>query len=117
MRGRRLDALTSLSKDEIVGFLVDFLDDQSRASVVEGEGLIRGLKLTADDSCHYYYQAAMAKPGIRSDVELGDWFYGETLAGWLFITIRDVMLNSERKDMKVAGRTNCVPNAMLKHVT
>ncbi len=117
MSGRRLDGLTTLSKDEIISFLVDFLDDQSIDSVVEGENLIHGLKLAADDFRHYYYQAAMAKPGIKSDVELGDWFYGETLAGWLLITIRDVMLNSDRKDMKVAGRTNYVPNAMLKHVT
>ena len=84
--------------------------------IVEGENLIRSLKLAADDLRHYYYQAAMAKPGIKSDVELGDWFYGETLAGWLFIKIRDIMLNSDDKDMKVAGRTNYVPNAMLKHV-
>ena len=115
MKGRRLDGLTTLSKDDIVDFLMAFVEDQSIASIVEGEGLIRGLKLAADDLRHYYYQAAMAKPGIKSDVELGDWFYGETLAGWLFLKIRDIMLNSDDKDMKVAGRTNYVPNAMLKH--
>ena len=58
----------------------------------------------------------MAKPGIKSDVDLGDWFYGETLAGWLIIEIRDIMLKSDDKDMKVTGSTNYVPNAMLKHV-
>ena len=93
-----------------------FVEDQSTAGAIQGENLIRSLKLAADDLRHYYYQAAMAKPGIKSDVELGDWFYGETLAGWVFIKIRDIMLNCDDKDMKVAGRTNYVPNAMLKHV-
>ena len=116
MKGRQLDGLTALSKDDIVDFLMAFVENQSIASIVEGEGLIRGLKLAADDLRHYYFQAAMAKPGIKSDVELGDWFYGETLAGWLFIKIRDVMLNSGHEGMKVAGRTNYVPNAMLKHI-
>ena len=41
--------------------------------------------------------------------------YSEILAGWLFITIRDVILNSDRKDMNVAGRADYVPNAILKH--
>ena len=91
--------------------------DQSIVSIIKGEGHIRGLKLAADGLQHYYYQAAMAKPGIKSDVELGDWFYGETLAGWIFMKIRDIMLNSDDKDMKVAGRTNYVPNAMFKHVS
>ena len=116
MKGRRLDGLTTLSKDAIVDFLADFVIDQSINSVVEGEGIIRGLKLAADDLRHFYYQAAMAKPGIKSDVELGDWFYGETLAGRLFIHIRQIMLNSENASMKEAGRTNYVPNAMLKHL-
>ena len=116
MKGRRLDGLTTLSKEGIVDFLMAFVDDQSIAGAIEGENLIRSLKLAADDLRHYYYQAAMAKPRIKSDVELGDWFYGETPAGWLFIKIRDIMLSSDDKDMKVAGRTNYVPNAMLKHV-
>ena len=81
MKDRRLDGLTILSKNDIVDFLMAFVEDQSIASVVEGAGLLRGLKLAADDLRHYYNQAAMGKPGIKSDVELGDWFYSETLAG------------------------------------
>ena len=74
MKGRRLDGLTTLSKGDIVEFLMAFVEDQSIASLVEGECLIRGLKLAKDELRHYYYQAAMAKAVIKSDVELGDWF-------------------------------------------
>ena len=117
MNGRRLDGLTDLSKEQIVDFMVSWVSDQSTESIIQGEGIVRALKLAADDLRHFYYQAAMAKPGIKSDVELGDWFYGGTLAGKLFIRIRKIMLASDNEGMKVAGRTNYVPNAMLRHVT
>ena len=97
--------------------MVSWVSDQSTESIIQGEGIVRALKLAADDLRHFYYQAAMAKPGIKSDVELGDWFYGGTLAGKLFIRIRKIMLASDNEGMKVAGRTNYVPNAMLRHVT
>ncbi len=115
MKGRRLDGMTTLSHDQIADFMTAWAADQSVESIIDGEGIIRALKLAADDLRHFYYQAAMAKPGIRSDVELGDWFYGETQAGKLFIKIREIMLNSDHDGMKAAGRTNYVPNAMLRH--
>ncbi|MEK9678715.1 MAG: hypothetical protein VW169_10035 [Rhodospirillaceae bacterium] len=115
MNGRRLDGMTDRSRDQIAEFLTSWAADQSVESIIDGEGIVRALKLAADDLRHFYYQAAMAKPGIRSDVELGDWFYGETQAGKLFIKIREIMMNSDHDGMKAAGRTNYVPNAMLKH--
>ena len=115
MDGRKLDGLTSLSKDEIIKFLVDWINDQDIKSRIEGESIIRALKLAADDLRHFYYQAAMAKPGIKSDLEMGDWFYGQTTAGLLFIEIRKIMMGSDDEITRMAGRTNYVPNAMLKH--
>ena len=114
-KGRRLDGMTNFSKDQIVDFLVSWVDDQATESIIEGETIVRALKLVADDLRHFYYQAALAKPGIQSDVELGDWYYGSTNAGKLFIKIRGIMLASDNNAMKAAGRTNYVPNAMLKY--
>ena len=116
MKGRKLDGLTSLNKDQIVKFLVDWTNDHNIKSRIEGESIIRALKLAADDLRHFYYQAAMGKPGIRSDLEMGDWFYGQTTAGLLFIEIRKIMMESDDEITKMAGRTNYVPNAMLKHI-
>ena len=114
-KGRRLDGMTDLSKDQIINFLVSWVNDQSTESIIEGESIVRALKLAADDLRHFYYQAALAKPGIKSDVELGDWYYGSTNAGKLFVKIRENMLGSDNDAMKNAGRTNYVPNAMLKY--
>lgn len=114
-KGRKLDGMTALSKDEIVDHLTGFLDDQSIDPIIDGEPLVRSLKLAADDLRHFYYQAALAKPGITSDVQLGDWFYGETHAGKVHIKIREIMLASDNETFQTVGRTNYVPNAMLKY--
>lgn len=115
MNGRRLDGLTSLRKEDIAEFLVDWVNDQTIASRIEGEDIIRALKLAADDLRHFYYQAAMAKPGIKSDVQIGDWFYGQTTAGLLFIEMRKIMIESNDKATKLAGLKLYVPNAMTRY--
>jgi hypothetical protein len=114
--GRRLDGLTDYSPEEIIDSLVSFVDDPSIASFMAEQPLGRALKLTADDLKHFYVQAAMAKPGNISDIQMGDWFYGETLAGQLFIKMREICLGHEVEALQNIGRTNFVPNAMLKHV-
>jgi hypothetical protein len=58
----------------------------------------------------------MARPTNISDGQLENWFYGETLAGKLLIKIRAICLDHESKTLQLIGRTNFVPNAMLKHV-
>ena len=115
-KGRRLDGLTDYTSEEIIDFLVSFVNDPNIESFMEGHPVGRALKLTADDLKHFYYQAAMARPGNISDIQMGDWFYGETLAGKLFIKIRDLCLSHEVEALQMIGRTNFVPNAMLKHV-
>ena len=114
--GRRLDGLTEYSPEEIIDFLVSFVDDPSIDSFIEGQPITRALKLTADDLKYFYYQAAMAKPGSVSDVQISDWYYGETLAGKLFIKLRELCLGHETEALQAIGRTNFVPHAMMKHV-
>lgn len=114
-KGRRLDGVTGLSREEIIAHLTAFLDDQDIPGIVGDEPVLRSVKLAADDLRHFYYQAALAKPGIRSDVELADWFYGETGAGKLHIRIRETLMASDDEATAIAGRTYFVPNAMLKY--
>ncbi len=114
-KGRRLDGLTDYSPEEIIDFLVSFVNDPSINSFMEGQPIGRALKLIADDLKHFYIQAAMARPGAISDIQMGDWFYGETLAGKLFFKLRELCLGHETEALQMIGRTNFVPNAMLKH--
>jgi len=115
-KGRRLDGLTDYTPEEIIDFLVSFVDDPAIESFIADLPLGRALKLTADDLKHFYIQAAMARPGNISDIQMGDWFYGETRAGKLLIKMREICLSHEVEALQMIGRTNFLPNAMLKHV-
>lgn len=114
--GRRLDGLTPYSPEEIVDFLLSFVENPQIESFLSDQPITRALKLTADDLKHFYFQSAMARPINISDGQLGNWFFGETLAGRLMIKIRAICLDHESKTLQLIGRTNFVPNAMLKHV-
>ena len=114
--GRRLDGLTAHSPELIVDCLISFVENQHVESFLSGQPIGRALKLTADDLKHFYFQSAMARPKNISDNQLGNWFYGETLAGKLLIKIRAICLNHDSESLQLIGRTNFVPNAMLKYV-
>ena len=114
--GRRLDGLTAYSPEEIIDCLLSFIENQHVESFISGQHIGRAIKLSADDLKHFYFQSAMARPKNISDNQLENWFYGETLAGALLIKMRTICLDHENESLKLIGRTNFVPNAMLKYV-
>ena len=115
-KGRRLDGLTVYSPLEIIDFLVSFIKDPDIESSLSNQPIGCALKLTSDDLKYFYFQSAMARPTNISDNQLESWFYGETLARKLLINIRAICLRHDNEVLKLIGRTNFVPNAMLKYV-
>jgi hypothetical protein len=115
-KGRRLDGLTNYSPLEIIDLLVSFIKNPEIESYLPNQPIGRALKLTSDDLKYFYFQSAMARPTNISDNQLENWFYGETLAGKLLIKIRSICLEHKSKALQLIGRTNFVPNAMLKYV-
>lgn len=113
--GRRLDGLTRCSPEQIVDHLVGYLDDQSLPSFIEDEALARAIKLCADDLKHFYYQAAMARPGPVTGIALDNWFFGATLAGKLHLELRRLLLSMEDADLRRVGEISLVPHTMLHY--
>lgn len=110
--GRRLDGLTKLAPEMLAEFLLAFRDDPGIVSIVAGTATPRAVKLSADDLKHFYYQAALAKPGAggaASDVQLADWFYGATRMGDLFLQIRERYLKSENDVLQRLATLQLVP--------
>lgn len=108
--GRHLDGLTNLDPDELAVFLVAFADDQTVPSPITGSDTLRFAKMAADDLKHFYYTGALAKPGGATDVKLGSWFYGESLAGELLLMIRERALASDDERVQRLGQIQLVPN-------
>jgi hypothetical protein len=107
--GRRLDGLTKLAPDALADFLLAFRDDPAAASPLPGTPPLRAVKLASDDLKHFYYQAALARPGAISDVKLADWFFGETRMGDLFLQIRARYLQSDNEGLQRLATLQLVP--------
>ena len=108
--GRRLNGLTEFDPDEIVDFLTEFLEKPTMESPIADTHVGRAVKLTSDDLKYFYYQAALARPGNVTDTEIGEWFYGETLAGKLFLRLKEVMAAQDDEVHKAIARTNLIPH-------
>jgi hypothetical protein len=107
--GRRLDGLTNLEPDVLARFLIRFRDDAKAASPLEGVAALRAVKLAADDLKHFYYQAALARPGAITDVGIANWFFGGTRMGNLFLQIRERYLSSDNEGLQRLAQLQLVP--------
>ena len=72
--------------------------------------LERTVKFAADDLKHFYYQAALSDPGAITDIELDDWFFGETLGGELILGLKAALLLSHNEDLRQFGERSLVPS-------
>ncbi|MDP2399466.1 MAG: hypothetical protein Q8M53_14050 [Burkholderiales bacterium] len=116
-KGRRLDGLTTLSPRQIADHLFSYLHNQGIPSFVTGEPMARAIKLCADDLKHYYYQAALARPGRATGIAVDNWFFGDTAAGRLHIELRRLLKAMDDPALRRIGEMNLVPHAMLHHAT
>ncbi len=67
-------------------------------------------KQCADDMRYYYMESAIARPdGRASDVEIGNWLWGETTLGKVLVTIRDWAMETEHPGFKALAVTAMVP--------
>jgi hypothetical protein len=68
-------------------------------------------KQAADDMRYYYMEAAIARPdGRASDIELGNWLWGETTLGKVLVTIRDWAMETDHPGFKALAPTAMVPS-------
>lgn len=67
-------------------------------------------KHMADDMRYYYMEAAIARPDARvSDLEIGNWLWGETTLGKVLVVIRDWAMETEQPGFKALAPTAMVP--------
>jgi hypothetical protein len=108
--GRRLDRVSGLSPAEAAALVLRLAGDPAMESPREGYTATLAVKFAADDLKHAYYQAALSQPGAPSDVEVDDWFFGETLAGKLLFCLRDALLAAEDEAIRGFASHAFVPS-------
>ncbi|MFP6734617.1 MAG: hypothetical protein VB959_12325 [Rhodospirillales bacterium] len=107
--GRKLTGQLPMDPDLIAEFLAAALGDPLPASPVADLPFHRALKLSSDELKFFYFQAALARPGAITDVEMGNWFYGETLAGALYLKLAAKFETSDEPPLKALGERQLIP--------
>ena len=108
--GRRLDRITKMSLDDIVALIVAYTQDQSIDNPMPAFPLERTVKFGADDLKLFYYQAALSRPGRITDIELDNWFFGETLGGELLLRLKAALVESDDDELRQFGERSLVPS-------
>jgi hypothetical protein len=111
--GRRLDRISGRSPDEIAALMLALAEDRSLESPMPGYPVELAVKFAADDLKHAYYQAALAQPGNVTDIEVDDWFFGDTLAGKLMFALRAALLRSEDESVRGFAGHAFVPSHQM----
>ena len=109
--GRSGFGISARTPDEIARFLAGFVVDPAGTEPpYADEAIGTGFKRMADDLRYYYIQAAIARPGTKiSDIEIGNWLWGETTLGQVLIAIRDYAMDCGEPSLERLAPTAMVP--------
>ena len=110
-KGRTNFGISGLTPEEIAGYLAHVLvnQEESKSPVADMPAHL-AFKHAADDIRYYYMEAAIARPDARvSDLEIGNWLWGETTLGKVLVTIRDWAMEAEHPGFKALAITAIVP--------
>jgi hypothetical protein len=108
--GTRFDRITGLEPEDAVALILAYMKDKSTANPLPAYALDRTIKFAADDLKHFYYQAALARPGRITDIRLDDWFFGEALAGELLLRLRANLRNAADPGLRESGEISLIPS-------
>jgi hypothetical protein len=113
-RGRTTAALSGLSPSQAATYLIDFIDNYKTPPY--RDHLARGLslRLACEDLKAYYLEAVHAQPGQHAAQQAHAWFWRDTVAGRVFVKLREVCLASADETVKQFGLGNLVPRAILQ---
>ncbi len=72
------------------------------------------LRMATEDIKAFYFEAISAQPGQPTDVQsLSEWFWGKTYAAQVINEVRKTCLQSDAKDMLLAGKLLLIPRNQM----
>lgn len=109
-RGRTTYGVSGLLPREAAEFLAGFLEGEAPANPRPELELPWLLKLVSEDLKAYYQEAITAQPGGQTaSRRLTDWFFGETVAGQVFLRLRSLFAASQDPNIQKLGNMLLVP--------
>lgn len=112
-RGRTTAALSGLSAEQAARFITDFIADPQKPSYRDDLALGLALRLACEDIKAFYFEAVSAQPGQSAAQQAHEWFWRETAAGRVFLSLREACLGHADASVHTFGSSNLVPRAIL----
>ena len=101
---------SGLEPMEAARLLAGFLVGELPANPRDDLSLPALVKLASEDIKALYMEAITARPGGLTDsASLTDWFFGQCVAGKVFLQLREVMSQSSDKETRVVGSRLMIP--------
>jgi len=109
-RGRTTVGASGLAMEDAARFAVGFFEGK-RDNPLPLVSLAEALKLACEDIKAWYLEAATAKPGAASSRVLADWFWGETIAGRVFLDLHTIFAASDDREMQALAQIAFLPRS------
>ena len=74
----------------LVAFITATADDSDADLLISNMPRYQVVKLSIDDLREFYFEAALAQPGLSTDVDLANWYYGENVILELLVNVNSV---------------------------
>lgn len=111
-RGRTTLGVTGLEIDALAGYIASWLTGSPPASFRAGLPDGAALKLACDELKAYYYEAKSVQPGRHGSPAIQRWFWHDTAAGQVFLTLRTTAAQSSDPSLKPLAAQSLVPRAV-----
>ena len=86
--------ISEVDFETCIKYMIDFIGDIDTAPPRTDIPRYNLLKLATDELKAFYFEAGLARPGLATDKELADWYYGETTAGKVLLKVNEACANS-----------------------
>jgi hypothetical protein len=110
-RGRTTVGASRVDIDAGARFMAGFLDQTSPSRPREDVSSAELMKLVLEDIKAFYLEAALAQPGDATAVAAADWFWGETTAGRIMLTLNPILEDHPDEAMRFLAKFLLVPRA------
>ncbi|MBT7954354.1 MAG: hypothetical protein HN731_04145 [Rhodospirillaceae bacterium] len=101
--------ISEVDFETCIKYLVDFISDKDTPPPRTDIPRYNMLKLATDEMKAYYFEAGLARPGLATDKELADWYYGETTAGKVLLKVNEACANSGDEVLKGMSDRRIIP--------
>lgn len=108
-KGRTTVGISEVPLDQLTKYLVGFVNDPEIEQPRSDLPRHQMLKLAVDEHKAYYFESASAQPGKATDVDVANWFYGDTIIGKILLKLNETCNKTDDEVLKMMSNRRIIP--------